>query len=383
MKKFRNILLSLSTLLMLCLSTGCQESNVLSPADHEDTAAKSQLISTDTEPGQVKPGSKIEESTSVSTGKLPEKTAIIEVINPVIDFGKLSPKDKATGTFDFKNSGTGTLEIKRVKSTCGCTVVDQAKMKKVYKPGESGSFSITYTASSSPGPVVKSITIYSNAVNKPTFKCQLKAMVEIAVTTEPKKFDLSFKAENGGVGPLKLKSSDGAAFKIVNFSSTNNAISADFDSNKAAEEFVLHPKVDMTKFTNKTLGGIINISLSHPKAKSIKVNYSVKPLWTTSPAKFLIMDAKPGETVQRSLFIKSNYGEKAEIESVSSRFGFVKVVSQKQDGNGVRMLVDIKPPEATGRPQRFVKDTLEIKLKTGDALDISCMIFRSKKTKRQ
>ena len=146
-----------------------------------------------------------------------------------------------------------------------------------------------------------------------------------------------------------------------------------------AQEFVLHPKVDMTKFTNKMLGGVINITLSHPKAKLLKVNYAIKPLWITSPAKFLIMDAKPGETTQRSLFIKSNYGEKAEVESVTSRFGFIKVVSQKQDGNGVRMLVDIKLPEATDRPQRFVKDTLNIKLKTGDALDISCMIFRSKK----
>lgn len=374
MKEFRNITLLLSAIMLLCLFTGCQESEKPLQIDNEDTP----LVPTDRVQVQIKPAGKVGETTSVSKAKPPRGKAIIEVINPVIDFGKLSPKDKFTGEFRFKNTGTDALQIKRIKSTCGCTIVDQAKMKKIYEPGESGSFSIIYTAGSMPGPVVRSIIIYSNSVGTPAFICQLKAIIEIAVSTTPKKFNLSFREENGGIGPINLKSTDGTAFKIINFSSTRNAIHADFDPNIEAHEFLLQPTVDMTKFTGKILGGIINITLSHPKAKSVKISYSVKPLWTTTPAKFLVMDAKRDTFPQRDLFIKSNYGEKVEIESVNSQVGLIEVVSQEQDGNSIRMKVGIRIPSLKEKPQRFIKDTLMIKLKTGDILNLDCVIYLSK-----
>jgi len=241
-------------------------------------------------------------------------------------------------------------------------------------------FFLVYTVGSVPGSVVRNVTVYSNTVGKPAFVCRLKATIEIAVSATPNKFVLSFRAENGGIGPIKLKSTDGEAFKILRFSSTRNAISADIDPEKEALEFVLQPKVDMTKFADKMLGGIIDITLSHPKAKSVKVSYTIKPLWVSTPAKFLIMGAKRGTVTQRSLFIKSNYGEKVEIESVTSQNELIKVISQKQDGNSVRMLVDIKTPSEKEKPQRFIKDTLKIKLKTGDTLDIDCVLYLSKKS---
>ncbi len=365
MREFGKITLLLTAILTVCVLAGCQEGEERSRVVTADKA----------EDGRIKSGVEVSKTEKTSKQTAGQGKAMIKVENPVIDFGKLSPKDKVRGKFKFTNSGTGTLQIKNIKSSCGCAVINQAKMKKTYEPGEMGSFDITYTADPDPGSVVKNITIYSNAIGKPAFACRIKAFIETAVSKSPEKFNLSLRAENGGLGPIKLKSNDGQAFKILGFSSTRNGIRASFDPNIEAEEFVIHPKVDLTKFTGKILGGVINITLSHPKAKSVKISYSIKPLWATSPSKFLVMDAERGTVSQRGLFIKSNYGEKVEIESVKSQKDMLRVVSQKEDGNSVRMNIEIKVPTIEEYGQRFLKDTLEIKLKTGDVLRVDCAIY--------
>ncbi|MBW8036003.1 MAG: DUF1573 domain-containing protein, partial [Planctomycetes bacterium] len=220
MKKFQTIILLLSSILILCLLTGCQESEDFSRSSDAEPTAKSLLVSTETGDAEIKAGAEVVKTAPVSESTQAVGKPMIEVINPVIDFGKLSPKDKVTGEFKFKNSGTGTLKITTIKSSCGCAVINRAKMKKVYEPGESGSFKITYTGGTKPGPAVRNVTIFSNAANKPTFICRIKARIVAAVSTEPKQFNISLRAENGGIGPLKLKSTDGEAFKIINFLST-------------------------------------------------------------------------------------------------------------------------------------------------------------------
>lgn len=365
MKYFGKAALLLIAILTLSLLAGCQEKKITSG----DKTGR----------GEIKPASKVDETAIDTETKLVKGGAKLEFESDVYDFGKLSPKDKAKGTFKFKNSGTATLLISRIKSSCGCTVVDQAKIRnKSFEPGESGSFDITYTAGVKPGPVVKNITIYSNSVGKPAYVCRLKAQIVVAVNVEPKRFNLLFRKENAGISPITLKSTDGEAFKIVSFTSTGETVKVDFDPNEEALEFVLQPKVDLTKFTGKMLRGVINITLSHPKAKSIRINYSIKPLWVTSPPKFILMEVKRGTSSQRSLLIKSNYGEKVEIESVSSQKKYIKVISQEQDGNSVRMKVEIKIPAKEEMPQRFIKDTLEIELKTGETLEVGCLIYPRK-----
>lgn len=369
MKDFGKTILLLSAILILSLLAGCQEKENTSQAV---AAEKAESL-------QSKPASKVAEAATVSKQKPAQGKAMIEFESNVVNLGKLSPKDKAKGTFKFKNTGTANLQIKRIKSTCGCTVVDQAKMKKNYEPGESGSFDITYTADLKPGPITKNLTVYSNSVGKPAYVCRLKANIVVAVSKDPERFQLSFKEENAGMGPITLKSTDGVAFKIVSFTSTDETVKVDFDPNKEALEFVLQPTVDLTKFNQDRLGGIIDIKLSHPKAKSLRISYSIKPMWVTTPAKFIIIDAEYGTVSKRNLFIKSNYGEKVEVASVSSQEKLMTVVSQLQEGNGVRMKVDIQVPTKDKMTQIAKKDVLEIKLETGDTLKVECAIYPKRK----
>jgi hypothetical protein len=79
-----------------------------------------------------------------------------------IDYGNVSKEsDNGIRTFEFTNTGDAPLIIKDVKSTCGCTV--PTKPKDPILPGQTGKIEVKYNMN--PGPIRKTITVESNAVN--------------------------------------------------------------------------------------------------------------------------------------------------------------------------------------------------------------------------
>ena len=98
-----------------------------------------------------------------------------------IDYGTVS-KDSDSGmrTFEFKNTGNQPLMITNVQSTCGCTV--PSFPKEPILPGKTGKIDVKYNMS--PGPIRKTITVESNAVNYDGGKVPLKIKGEVIVKQE-------------------------------------------------------------------------------------------------------------------------------------------------------------------------------------------------------
>jgi hypothetical protein len=88
-----------------------------------------------------------------------------------IDYGTVT-KDGDSGirTFEFKNTGDAPLIITNVQSTCGCTV--PTKPTEPIMPGKTGKIDVKYNMN--PGPIRKTITVESNAVNYEGGKVPLK-----------------------------------------------------------------------------------------------------------------------------------------------------------------------------------------------------------------
>ncbi|MBP9792785.1 MAG: DUF1573 domain-containing protein [Flavobacterium sp.] len=79
-----------------------------------------------------------------------------------IDYGNVSKEtDNGIRVFEFTNTGDAPLIIKDVKSSCGCTV--PSKPKDPILPGKTGKIEVKYNMN--PGPIRKTITVESNAVN--------------------------------------------------------------------------------------------------------------------------------------------------------------------------------------------------------------------------
>jgi hypothetical protein len=90
--------------------------------------------------------------------------AKIEFKEETINYGTVTKgEDSGKRTFEFTNTGDAPLEIKSVRSTCGCTV--PTKPSAPIMPGKSDIIEVQYNMKV--GPISKSITVESNAVNVP------------------------------------------------------------------------------------------------------------------------------------------------------------------------------------------------------------------------
>ena len=98
-----------------------------------------------------------------------------------IDYGTVS-KDSDSGlrSFEFKNTGNQPLIITNVQSTCGCTV--PSKPTEPIMPGKTGKIDVKYNMA--PGPIRKTITVESNAVNYEGGRVPLKIKGEVIVKQE-------------------------------------------------------------------------------------------------------------------------------------------------------------------------------------------------------
>ncbi len=93
-----------------------------------------------------------------------------------IDYGTVSKKsDNGIRSFEFTNTGDAPLIITNVLSTCGCTV--PTKPEAPIMPGKTGKISIKYNMT--PGPIRKTITVESNAVNYDSGRIPLKIKGEV------------------------------------------------------------------------------------------------------------------------------------------------------------------------------------------------------------
>lgn len=95
-----------------------------------------------------------------------------------IDYGKVS-KDEDSGVrvFEFVNTGDAPLIISNVQSSCGCTV--PSKPTEPIAPGKTGKIEVKYNMN--PGPIRKTITVESNAVNVEEGRVALKIKGEVIV----------------------------------------------------------------------------------------------------------------------------------------------------------------------------------------------------------
>jgi len=104
----------------------------------------------------------------------PESGAKIEFVKETHDYGNVKYGANGTCTFEFKNTGNAPLIISKATGSCGCTVPSWPK--EPIAPGAKGEITVKYDTKRS-GPISKSVTITSNAVNEPSKVIRIKGTV--------------------------------------------------------------------------------------------------------------------------------------------------------------------------------------------------------------
>jgi hypothetical protein len=122
---------------------------------------------------------KTESKEAAKSGPQPD----IEFEEPVYNFGTVQKGEKVTHVFKFKNQGQGLLKIKKVKSTCGCTV-PKDYTKEIPAGGE-GQIKVTFNSKNFFGAVTKTIRVSSNDPDEAVVNISLKGTIVADVVVSP------------------------------------------------------------------------------------------------------------------------------------------------------------------------------------------------------
>ena len=126
--------------------------NTITVTDNEQTRINTKIKKKDIAPSQKK---------KVYS---PKRIAKISFENPVFDFGIIEEGEIIDHKFEFVNSGTAPLKIKRTDVTCGCTVPSFPFLD--IDPGEKGFIGVQFNSVGKMGNTSAEITIFSNAASQ-------------------------------------------------------------------------------------------------------------------------------------------------------------------------------------------------------------------------
>ena len=95
-----------------------------------------------------------------------------------VDYGTVNKEDdNGIRSFEFTNTGDEPLIITNVQSTCGCTV--PSKPTEPILPGKTGKIDVKYNMNT--GPIRKTITVESNAINVEEGRVAIKIKGDVIV----------------------------------------------------------------------------------------------------------------------------------------------------------------------------------------------------------
>ncbi|HEY6417437.1 MAG TPA: DUF1573 domain-containing protein [Candidatus Binataceae bacterium] len=111
----------------------------------------------------------------------PQPKFIIE--NPLYDFGSTLEGQLVSHTFKIKNTGSGSLEIRGVKTSCGCTAASPTKNR--LGPGEESEITVDFDTHFQKGHQVRTITAMTNDPDNPQAVMTMQGVVKQQVSATP------------------------------------------------------------------------------------------------------------------------------------------------------------------------------------------------------
>lgn len=146
------------------------------------------------------------------------------------DFGTIRQEDgDVTAYFEFKNEGTAPLLISNVRTSCGCT--RPTWPKEPIEPGQSGTISATYRASTRPNYFSKTITVYSNDPKRQSVTLSITGNVTPKPTNPADKYtvkmgEMSLKDNKVNFGSVQQGQSLIRSIEYANFTDHELTIDA-------------------------------------------------------------------------------------------------------------------------------------------------------------
>jgi len=125
----------------------------------------------------------VEDFSSLSKDDL-LKAPVFKLETSTVDLGKIKSSTQNDVEFKFTNEGKSDLILRHIRSTCGCTAVQQGATGVGLKPGESSTIKATFNSGGYSGKVTKAVYVYTNDPKNSEVVLMINADVEQATAAK-------------------------------------------------------------------------------------------------------------------------------------------------------------------------------------------------------
>lgn len=198
---------------------------------------------------------------------------------PTFNFGKQDSEHEVKHDFTIVNVGTDTLEIKNVRTSCGCTVAELAK--KVLAPGEETVVSATLKLKGKQGKQAKDISVESNDPSQPVYKLRLEGEAVPAILYEPQFFKFG-RIEDDEIHSAKVSiraNKEGLAFKITNVDVADKTLKADVVTVEEGRAYDITLS-NTGPMKEGNLNALVTISTDNPERPTLQIRANAQVIGT-------------------------------------------------------------------------------------------------------
>lgn len=184
-------------------------------------------------------------------GALPSAHAQLRWEQTEIELHPKASDAEAIANFKYENKGSNVINIKNVRSSCGCTVASLKKNEVA--PGEKGEVTATFKIGGRTGIQQKTVTVETDDPTQPSITLLLKAMIATPLELQP---TFVFWEAGEDPKPKKIIAKASSDSKITKLDVTSS--SPDFQASVAKGstpgEFIISvTPAETSKATNATI----------------------------------------------------------------------------------------------------------------------------------
>ena len=281
-----------------------------------------------------------DKSTDVS---LPEKRPAIFFDNPDFNFGQIYKGEKVEHVYKFENQGNDTLEIKKVKPSCGCTAV--ILTEKTIPPGETGEIKTTFNSGTYRGNIKKSISVLSNDPDNPNHKLTISGQIIEEINIKPVNINfgsISSDKSTDKTVTVTIKSQTEPDFKINKITPSKPFIDASIAEEKDGEYIINVTLKDYRKIGR--FSGKIHLETNNKKQQKAIIPFfgEIAGDVTAYPKRVYYGIVTEGKELTQKVFVKINKeGIKVLDTKISPDFLSIKI-DEKYEQNNPHCLIEVK-----------------------------------------
>jgi len=295
----------------------------------------------------------------------PGEVPVATFATPVHDFGRLQADSEVVHEFKFKNTGTGLLEILRVKPGCGCTTARE--YTRIVAPGESGVIPIRFKSGSRGGPASKRIEVNTNSPGAGArVDLEIKALVWLPVQITPRSAAFGHltneKIESGVTRRLTIVNNTERPMTIGEIAASNPTFKADIKPLEEGKKYELTVSLVPPVSGGNNAGTFrIETGLESPTTITVPAYAFLAPPVDITPTQ-LVLETPRIAGQKRQFYVRSNTTNPIEVTELKATTDAIQleIADVRGDRRTYRIGVTI-PPAYTPPPQGD-----EITFKTSD-----------------